>query len=134
MQVKFYKSPDKGDVVVKVYETNAPVKSPDGLEELVPDSTDGATEKHVPVVEVSGNHLHVNIGSADHPMEAEHYIQMICLVTEQEVEVHTLEPGNAPHTDFYISEGDQPIAVYEYCNIHGLWVNELAVTPMGNSW
>lgn len=134
MQIKFYKSADSGDAVIKVFETNAPATSPDGLVELVPDSTDGATEKHVPVVEVDGDHIHVNIGSADHPMLPEHFIQFICLVTEQTYEIHTLEPGNAPHTDFYISRGDKPVAVYEYCNIHGLWVKELAVTPMGNEW
>lgn len=134
MQLKFYKSADKNDCVIKVFEHNALVVSPDGLEELVPDSTDGATEKHVPVVEVSGDHIHVNVGSADHPMQAEHYIQFIALVTDEMYEIHTLEPGNNPSTDFYIGRGDHPQAVYAYCNIHGLWVKDLAVTPMGNEW
>jgi superoxide reductase len=90
---------------------------------LKANTTDAAQEKHVPAVKVEGNRVIVNVGSVDHPMLAEHYIQFIALETASAVQVKYLEPGQAPHAEFLSEEA--PIAVYEYCNLHGLWKAEL---------
>lgn len=89
------------------------------MEVLTANTTDAATEKHVPVVTREGNKLSVSVGSVDHPMEEAHYIQFIVLETENGFRVVYLNPGDAPKADFYADE--KVIAVYEYCNLHGLW-------------
>ena len=86
-------------------------------------TTDGAAEKHVPAVTVDGSKVIVNVGEVDHPMLAEHYIQFVVLETASGIQVKYLNPGEAPHAEF-ISE-EAPAAVYEYCNLHGLWKKEL---------
>ena len=126
MEVKFYRCEHCGNIAVKVFDSGVPlVCCGEQMVLLVPDTTDAALEKHVPDVHIEGNHVHVNIGSVDHPMTPEHYIQFICLVTDKGYEVHPLVPETPPATDFFVAEGVQPLRVYEYCNLHGLWVTEL---------
>ena len=90
---------------------------------LTANTTDGAAEKHVPVVTVDGNRVIANVGEVNHPMLAEHYIQFIALETENGVQVKYLNPEEAPHAEFITEEPAK--AVYEYCNLHGLWKTEL---------
>ena len=126
MDIKFYKCEHCGNIAIKVVDHNVPLFCcGEKMVELVADSTDAATEKHVPAVTREEGHLHVNIGSVDHPMLPEHWIQFICLVTDKGYEIHPLTPENAPATDFYVADGVTPLKVYEYCNLHGLWVTEL---------
>lgn len=126
MQVKFYKCSHCGNIAIKVFDSGVPmVCCGEPMEELVADSVDAALEKHVPDVHIEGNHVHVNIGSVDHPMTPEHYIQFICLVKDKSYEICPLNPDMAPHADFYLGEGEKACAVYEYCNIHGLWKKDL---------
>ena len=109
-------------LALKVFDTGAEMSCCGmPMQELVPDTVDAALEKHVPDVSIDGNKVSVNIGSVDHPMLEEHYIHFICLVKNTGYEIHTLEPGEKPHTDFYISDEEKPVAVFEYCNLHGLW-------------
>ncbi len=126
MDIKFYKCEHCGNIAVKVVDHNVPLFCcGEKMVELVADSTDAATEKHVPAVTREEGHIHVNVGSVDHPMLPEHWIQFICLVTDKGYEVHPLTPENPPATDFFVADGVQPLRVYEYCNLHGLWVTEL---------
>lgn len=126
MQVKFYKCEHCGNIALKVYDSGVPlVCCGEPMVELVADSMDASLEKHVPAVTPEGSCLHVNVGSLDHPMEPEHYIQFVCLVKEKGYEIHPLQPGDAPHTDFYVGQGEKPVTVYAYCNIHGLWKTDL---------
>lgn len=122
MQVKFYKCMHCGNIALKVYDGGVNmVCCGEPMVELVADTQDAALEKHVPDVKIDGAHIHVNIGSVDHPMTPEHYIQFICLVKENGYEIHPLTSDSAPATDFYLGEGEKAVTVYEYCNIHGLW-------------
>lgn len=91
--------------------------------ELKANTSDGATEKHVPVVEVRGNELDVKVGSVPHPMTEEHYIQWIAVETKDGIKRKYLKPGEKPEQVFCNEEG--VVAVYEYCNLHGLWKAEL---------
>ena len=93
--------------------------------ELVPNTTDAAQEKHVPVATVEGNKVVVNVGSVDHPMAAEHWIQWVYLETDKGGHRKVLNPGEKPNVVFALTEDEKPIAVYEYCNLHGLWVAKL---------
>ncbi|HUV38304.1 MAG TPA: desulfoferrodoxin [Planctomycetota bacterium] len=85
-------------------------------------TTDAAVEKHVPVLEKSGNNVKVKIGSVAHPMTEKHYIEWIELMVDGEVWRHVLKPGDAPETTFCvcISPGAD-VAARAYCNLHGLW-------------
>lgn len=88
-------------------------------EELTVNTTDGAHEKHVPVIEQNGNTVNVKVGSVEHPSLPEHYIEWILLETEQGFQIHYLKPGMKPEAAFLTNE--KVIAAYEYCNLHGLW-------------
>ena len=90
--------------------------------DLTANTTDGATEKHVPVVTREGSKITVNVGDVDHPMLDVHYIEFIALQTEKGFRIAYLEPGDKPCADFY--EEEPVIAVYGYCNLHGLWKTE----------
>ena len=90
--------------------------------ELIPNTTDGAYEKHVPVIEQQGDHVTVRVGSVAHPMLDIHYIEWIILETATGYQKHDLKPGQDPEAAFAVTE--PVIAAYEYCNLHGLWKAE----------
>ena len=92
-------------------------------EELTANTTDGAYEKHVPVIEQNGDTVTVKVGSVEHPMLDVHYIGWILLETEQGFQIHYLKPGMKPEASFRVNE--KVLAAYEYCNLHGLWKAEV---------
>ena len=91
---------------------------------LEPNTVEASGEKHLPAVSVDGDVISVNVGSVDHPMLPEHYIEWIYLKTEKGGQRKNLEPGAAPAAKFVVCE-DKPVAVYAYCNLHGLWMTEV---------
>lgn len=91
------------------------------MQELVPGVTDAALEKHVPAVTVEGKKVIVDVGSVTHPMLEAHYIEWITLETKEGIQRKVLSPGIAPKAEFILSDSDEPVAVYAYCNLHGLW-------------
>ena len=92
---------------------------------LTANSTDAAQEKHVPVVEVDGNKITVKVGSVAHPMTEPHLIEWIYLQTKKGGQHRYLTATDKPEAVFYIAEDDTPLAVYEYCNLHGLWMAKI---------
>ena len=122
MEVKFYRCKHCGQIVTIVKKTGVPVVCcGEPMEELVPGTSDGAYEKHVPVWTVEGDKVVVEVGSVAHPMLEAHYIEWIALETAAGVQIKHLKPGEEPKRCFRICEGDEVKAVYEYCNLHGLW-------------
>ena len=89
-------------------------------EEVVPNTTDGAYEKHVPVIEHHGDSVTVKVGSVAHPMLDVHWIEWIVLETATGYQKKELKPGEAPEAQFAVTE--PVVAAYEYCNLHGLWM------------
>lgn len=79
-------------------------------------------EKHVPVVEKTDNGVRVKVGSIPHPMEEQHYIEWIQVVTDSKVLRKFLKPGEAAEAEFETSE--EIAYAREYCNVHGLWIKE----------
>ena len=90
------------------------------MQEIVPGSVDAAAEKHVPVIKTEGQKVTVSVGSVAHPMQEEHYITFVCLETENGHQIKYLKPGTKPEAEFTLNN-DKLVAVYEYCNLHGLW-------------
>lgn len=121
--LKVYRCPSCGKMVISLKDSECPtICCGQPMQLLTANTTDGAREKHVPVVTREGNTVSVNVGSVDHPMISEHYIEWIALQTENGVRIVYLEPGQAPKADFLADE--QVKAVYAYCNLHGLWKTE----------
>lgn len=120
--MKFYVCNHCGNVVEKLHDTGVPVVCcGESMHELVANTTDAAQEKHVPVYTVEGNNIHVQVGSVEHPMIPEHYIAWIWLETEKGGQRAVLVPGGQPKATFALAAGDKAVAVYEWCNLHGLW-------------
>ena len=90
--------------------------------ELTANTTDGAYEKHVPVIEQQQDRVTVRVGSVEHPMLEVHYIEWILLETKAGFQIHYLKPGMKPVAEFAVTE--PVVAAYEYCNLHGLWKAE----------
>jgi superoxide reductase len=94
------------------------------MDELSANSSDGAGEKHVPVPERDGRTLRVRIGSAPHPMEEKHFINWIAAEQGARLQRFVLSPGGAPEAVFALDSAEDPVTVFEYCNLHGLWKAE----------
>jgi superoxide reductase len=90
------------------------------MEELAANSTDAASEKHVPAVAYNGGVIQVKVGEAEHPMTEEHHITWVYLETERGGQRKRLKPGEKPELSFSLSD-DKALAVYAYCNKHKLW-------------
>lgn len=88
---------------------------------IVPGTTDAAVEKHVPVWTVENGIVHVKVGSVEHPMLPEHYIEWVSLQTKQGNQRKELHPSEKPEVCFALCEGDEVEAVYAYCNLHSPW-------------
>ena len=124
-RTKFFICRKCGNLVGMVHASGAPLTCCGQLmEELVPNTTEASTEKHLPVVTVEGNLVKATVGSAAHPMTEEHLIQWIYLLTEHGGQRKALKPGDAPEAAFALTD-DKPLAVLAYCNLHGLWMKEI---------
>ena len=122
MEMKFYKCKHCGKIIASVQETAVPtICCGEPMTLLVAGSVDASVEKHVPVVSRSGNTVTVTVGSAEHPMTADHYIQWISLQTKHGNQRKALKPTDKPAVTFALLDGDEIEAVYAYCNLHGLW-------------
>ena len=120
--MKFYRCEHCGNIITFLHSAGVPVMCcGQKMTELVPGTTDGAAEKHVPVVEVQGSTVQVKVGSVEHPMLPEHFIQFIAIETKHGSQIKYLQPGEKPQASFVLADGDQLVAAYEYCNLHGLW-------------
>lgn len=93
------------------------------MKQLQPNTVDAAQEKHVPVGQRNGNKLTVSVGSVAHPMLEEHHISWIVVAEKDRTQRISLKAGDAPSAEFCVSEN--PVTVYEYCNLHGLWTADL---------
>lgn len=124
MTTKFYKCETCGNVVVKLVDSKVPVMCcGKKMEELVPNTVDASGEKHVPVVtKLDDKRIKVEVGSVAHPMEAEHHIAFIYV--EMENGGIKVDLKDKPEAIIYVGD-EKPLAVYEYCNLHGLWKTEL---------
>jgi len=122
--VKFYICRHCGNIVGMIHASGAPVVCcGEPMQELKANISDGAKEKHVPVISVKGGRVEVKVGSVEHPMAEDHWIQWIYIQTENGGQRKVLNPGDKPEAVFAL-ENDKVIAAYAYCNKHGLWKAE----------
>ncbi len=123
--MKIYRCPICGNIIVKLSDSGIiPTCCGKQMQLLQANTADGAVEKHVPKVELNGNRIEVQIGDVIHPMSEDHYIEWVLAETTKGFQVKFLKPHDKPICSFEISE-DKLIALYEYCNLHGLWKKEI---------
>ena len=126
MATKIFRCNHCGNIITHLTNSGVPVVCcGEKMVELVPNTTDAATEKHVPDVKVEGNKVMVTVGSVEHPMVTEHFIEWILVESKEGIQVKWLKAGQKSTHTFVLAEGDELMAVYEYCNLHGLWKKEM---------
>lgn len=137
--MKFYLCRTCGNLVETIDDGgNIPICCNKLMEELTPEKSDGSLEKHVPVCTLDTirtdtdstsnvKAVHVKVGSEPHPMEKHHSIKWIVLETNCGIYRHMLDKCEKAEacTTFYISEQEELVNIYEYCNVHGLYVAEI---------
>lgn len=122
---KFFICKHCGNMVGLIDNHGAPLSCcGDVMTELVANTVEASAEKHLPVVKVEGDKVSVAVGSVLHPMEEAHHIVFIYLETEKGGQRKALKAGQEPTAEFALVD-DKLIAVYEYCNLHGLWKTEV---------
>ena len=122
MEQKFYICEHCGNIITMVKDAGVPLMCcGQKMKEITPGTTDAAVEKHVPVYKTEGSLVTVTVGSTEHPMMPEHYIEWVCLLTKQGEQRKTLQPDDKPVVQFALCDGDEVVAVYAYCNLHSLW-------------
>ena len=89
------------------------------MELLQEKALDVGQEKHVPVVEVTGDGVKVKVGSVPHPMEEKHHIEWVEIIEDGQSCSQFLKAGDKPEA--YFESGSKKVTAREYCNIHGLW-------------
>ena len=91
------------------------------MQEIIPGTTEASQEKHIPVYKTEGDTVIVSVGSVEHPMEPQHYIEWVCVESDEGFQYKKLSPNTPPKAIFSLSKGDSVKAVYAFCNQHSLW-------------
>lgn len=120
--MRFFACEHCGNIVEYIKDCGVPVMCcGQKMTELIPGTSDGAQEKHVPVVTKDGDKVIVEVGAVEHPMVEEHYIQWIAIETTKGSQRRELDYTDKPRAEFKLAEGETYVSAYEYCNLHGLW-------------
>ena len=118
---KFYICEKCGNVVEIINHSGVtPVCCGQKMTALEAGVVEASREKHIPEVSVNGNLVEVVVGSVLHPMAEEHSILWVYLETDKGGQRKNLEVGASPEVTFALHD-EKPLAVYAYCNLHGLW-------------
>lgn len=119
---KFFRCESCGNLVGLVDDAGIPlICCGQKMAELTPNTSDASKEKHLPLVSVSGDEVSVEIGSVTHPMQPEHHIAWVYVQTERGGQRKNLDEAGDPKVRFAVTDDDRAVAVFAYCNLHGLW-------------
>ena len=122
MEQQFFKCAVCGQIVAMVKQTKVPVMCCGApMQKIVAGTTEASIEKHIPKYTVIDGIVKVDVGSVEHPMTEDHYIEWVSLQTKKGNQRKSLKPSTKPYVEFLIEKEDQVEAVYAYCNLHGLW-------------
>ncbi len=123
---RFYRCKKCGNIIGFIKNSGVPMFCcGEEMSVLTANTADAAQEKHLPVIAREGNLVKVSVSSVPHPMLPEHYIEWVYLLTTEGGHRKTLEPGKEAELVFALTEGEQPVAAFEYCNLHGLWKTDV---------
>ena len=124
---RFYICEHCGNIIGMIHDSGVPVVCcGQKMTKLEPGTVEASVEKHLPVVAVNAdeNTVTANVGSVTHPMTPEHSITWVYLETDKGGQRKVLNPGDEPVVKFALCD-ETPVAVYAYCNLHGLWKTEI---------
>jgi len=123
---KFYICKHCGNIISFIEKSGVPVICcGEEMTQLKANTSDGAKEKHVPVIKTQGNMVTIEVGSTLHPMVPEHHISWIYIQTSKGGQRKILDPVGKPQATFLLTDDDRLEIAYEYCNLHGLWKAEI---------
>ena len=118
---KFFLCKHCGNLITFINDAQVPlICCGEKMTQLIPNTVDAATEKHVPIMKIDGNTVSVTVGSVEHPMTQEHLIEWIYLRTDKGFQIKYLSAEDKPSAEFLLQD-EKPLDVYIYCNLHGLW-------------
>ena len=124
-EIRFYVCEHCGNIVGLIHNAGVPMMCcGQKMTELTPNTVEASVEKHLPVVTVDGDKVTVEIGSTPHPMLEEHHIVWVYLQTDRGGQRKCLEIGAEPKVTFALAD-EKPVAVFAYCNLHGLWKTDV---------
>lgn len=124
-ETRFYICRHCGNIVGLIESSGVPlVCCGENMTLLEPNTVEASQEKHLPAVTVLGDKVNVKIGSVPHPMTEEHSIKWVYMQTSGGGQRKGLSVGDAPGVSFALC-GEIPVAVYAYCDLHGLWKTSL---------
>ena len=124
-ETRFYICEHCGNLIGMIHDAGVPMMCcGKKMTKLEPNTTEAAEEKHLPVIKVEGNKITVEVGSVSHPMQEEHSIQWVYLQTDRGGQRKCLKIGAEPKVEFVLAD-EKPLAVYAYCNLHGLWKTDI---------
>ena len=122
---RFYVCEHCGNIIGVIHDAGVPMMCcGQKMTKLEPGTVEASHEKHIPVVTREGDLVKVTIGSVAHPMTEEHNIAWVYLQTCRGGQRKCLKPGAEPTVSFALCD-ETPVAVYAYCNLHGLWKTDL---------
>jgi len=85
---------------------------------------ESSVEKHVPIFAETQNGIKISVGSTEHPMTDEHFIEWIEVINGDYINRKYLNPTDKPEAEFYVKK--QPgLIIRSFCNKHGLWKNNI---------
>lgn len=120
-ETRFYICEHCGNIVGMIHASGVPlVCCGQKMTNLEPGTKEASLEKHIPIVSVEGNTVKAIVGAVNHPMTEEHSITWVYLQTDRGGQRKCLAPGEEPVVTFTLTD-EKPVAVYAYCNLHGLW-------------
>ena len=118
---KYYICEKCGNLVEKIEDSGVPmICCGQKMTPVVAGTVEASREKHIPAVNDEGNIVKVSVGSVEHTMTEEHSITWVYLQTDKGGQRKCLNPGEKPEVTFAVAD-EKPVAVYAYCNLHGLW-------------
>lgn len=122
MEQRYFVCEHCGNMIAMVKDKGVPVMCcGQKMTELVPGAVEASVDKHLPVIAVDGSKVTVTVSTVEHPMAEVHYIEWVSIETKQGNQRKALQPGEKPVVEFALCEGDEVVAAYAYCNLHGLW-------------
>ena len=125
-ETRFYICNHCGNIIGKIHDSGvAVVCCGEKMKQLVPGEIEASAEKHLPVVAVENGMVNVVVGSVNHPMTEEHSITWVYLETNKGGQRKGLAPDEEPKVTFALADDEKPVAVYAYCNLHGLWKTKI---------
>lgn len=122
MNVRFFICNHCGNIIAMIKDQGVPIKCcGENMQEITAGASEGAKEKHIPVYHINGETVTVSVGETAHPMTPEHYIDWVCIETEDGFQLKKFKSDMPAKISFSLTKGDKVKSVYAFCNQHSLW-------------